>query len=96
MIGLTKQAVKKILGRAFISCEQLETIVVEVEAMLNDRPLTYVSSDSVPQYHSVCILDYNGLADQTNFFINLLREYDTQIYVLQITISNYLYRLNKL
>ena len=45
MIGLTKQAVKKTLGRAFISCEQLETIVVEVEAMLNDRPLTYVSSD---------------------------------------------------
>ena len=45
MIGLTKQAVKKTLGRAFISREQLETIVVEVEAMLNDRPLTYASSD---------------------------------------------------
>ena len=36
MIGLTKQAVKKTLGRAFISHQQLETIVVEVEAMLND------------------------------------------------------------
>ena len=45
MVGLTKQAVKKTLGRAFISREQLETIIVEVEAMLNDRPLTYVSSD---------------------------------------------------
>jgi len=45
IIGLTKQAVKKTLGRAFISREQLETIIVEVEAMLNDRPLTYVSSD---------------------------------------------------
>ena len=45
MIGPTKEAVKKTLGRAFISQEQLETIIVEVEAMLNDRPLTYVSSD---------------------------------------------------
>lgn len=46
LIGLTKQAIKKTLGRAFITLPQLETIVVEVEAMLNDRPLTYVSSDN--------------------------------------------------
>jgi len=45
IIGLTKQAVKKTLGRAFISLKQLETVVTEVEAMLNDRPLTYLSSD---------------------------------------------------
>jgi len=32
-------------GRAFITQTQLETIVVESEAMLNNRPLTYVSSD---------------------------------------------------
>ena len=36
---------KKSLGRAFVTVEQLETIIVEIEAMLNDRPLTYVSSD---------------------------------------------------
>ena len=45
MIGLTKQAMKKTLGRAFVTLKQLETITVEIEAMLNDRPLTYVSSD---------------------------------------------------
>ena len=45
MIGLTKQAIKKTLGRAFVTLKQLETIIVEIEAMLNDRPLTYVSSD---------------------------------------------------
>ena len=45
LIGMTKQTVKKTLGRAFITLPQLETIVVEIEAMLNDRPLTYVSSD---------------------------------------------------
>ena len=45
IIGLTKQAVRKTLGRTFISLKQLETMVTEIEAMLNDRPLTYISSD---------------------------------------------------
>ena len=45
MIGLTKQALKKTLGRAFITLSQLEAIIVEIEAMSNDRPLTYVSPD---------------------------------------------------
>ena len=45
LIGLTKQAIRKTLGRSFISLQQLQTIVVEVESMLNDRPLTYVNSD---------------------------------------------------
>jgi len=33
------------LGRAFISLEQLQTIMVEIKGMMNDRPLTYVHSD---------------------------------------------------
>ena len=45
LIGLTKLTLKKILGRARISLTTLQTLVVEVEAVLNDRPLTYVSSD---------------------------------------------------
>ena len=45
LIGLTKQAIRKTLGRTFISLQQLQTVVVEIESMLNDRPLTYVTSD---------------------------------------------------
>ena len=45
LVGLTKQALKKTLGRSFVTLLILETIVVEVEATLNDRPLTYVSAD---------------------------------------------------
>ena len=41
---MTKQAIRKTLGRSFISLQQLQTVVVEIESM-NDRPLTYVSSD---------------------------------------------------
>ena len=45
LVGLTKQAVKKTLGRTFVTLQTLETVIVEIEGILNDRPLTYVSSD---------------------------------------------------
>ena len=45
LIGLTKTAIKKVLGRRHISLSMLETIIVEIEAILNDRPLTFVSSE---------------------------------------------------
>ena len=45
LIGLTKTAIKKVLGRRYVSLSTLETIIVEIEAMLNDRPLTFVSSE---------------------------------------------------
>jgi hypothetical protein len=45
LIGLTKNAIKKTLGRALISFDELSTVITEIETALNDRPLTYVSSD---------------------------------------------------
>ena len=45
LIGLTKTSLEKILGRRFVSMETLQTIVTEIEAVLNDRPLTHVSSN---------------------------------------------------
>ena len=44
LIGLTKSTLKKILGRAFVNLETLQTVVTEIEAILNDRPLTFVPS----------------------------------------------------
>ncbi|XP_060575018.1 uncharacterized protein LOC132732552 [Ruditapes philippinarum] len=45
LIGLTKSTIKKVLGRSFISYESLQTIVTEIEGIMNDRLLTYVTSD---------------------------------------------------
>ena len=45
LVGLTKPALKKTLGRTYATLESLQTIIVEIEALLNDRPLTHVSSD---------------------------------------------------
>ena len=46
LIGLMKMFLKKVLGRANISLLMLQTLVTEIEALLNDRPLTYISSDT--------------------------------------------------
>ena len=45
LVGLTKSALKKTLGRTYATLESLQTIIVEIEALLNDRPLTHVSPD---------------------------------------------------
>jgi hypothetical protein len=36
---------KKVLGHAQTTLSELRTIIVEIEVILNDRPLTYVSTD---------------------------------------------------
>ncbi|XP_045157295.2 uncharacterized protein LOC123523710 [Mercenaria mercenaria] len=46
MIGLMKTTIKKVLGRAFVSYESLRKIVTEIEGVMNDRPLTYVTTDA--------------------------------------------------
>ena len=45
LIGLTKLSLKKVLGRAFTTFTSLQTLIVEIEAILNDLPLTYVPTD---------------------------------------------------
>ena len=45
LIGLTKSAMKRVLGRTHATLESLRTLVTEVEAVLNNRPITYSSPD---------------------------------------------------
>ena len=45
LIGLTKLSLKKVLGRGNIQLSKLQTIVAEIEAIRNDRPLTFISSN---------------------------------------------------
>ena len=58
MVKLTKGALKKTLGKANVGVVGLQTVLVEIEAVINCRPLTYVGSDDVESYltpsHLVC------------------------------------------
>ena len=42
---LNRTAIKKTLGRTHVSLLVLQTIVVEVELILNNQPLIYLSDD---------------------------------------------------
>lgn len=44
-IGIVKAGLKKVLGRAIITLTELGTILTELEAAVNDRPLGYVSGE---------------------------------------------------
>ena len=45
LVGITKISLKKIIGKLFLTHTQLQTIITEVEAVINSRPLVYVDDD---------------------------------------------------
>ena len=45
LVGLVKLSLKKSLGKSCLSSKELETVIVEVEAVLNSRPLVYVGCE---------------------------------------------------
>ena len=49
MVRMTKRCLKKMVGRARLTYEELNTVVIEVEAVINSRPLSYVTADDLDQ-----------------------------------------------
>ena len=45
LIGLTKQSLFKSLGKTSLSWNELESVLLDVEVNLNNRPLTYIEDD---------------------------------------------------
>ena len=49
MVRSTKRCLRKMIGQAKISLDELLTAVTEVEAIVNSRPLLYVTSDDLEE-----------------------------------------------
>lgn len=49
MVRSTKRCLKKIIGRAKLTYDELLTSLIEVEMVINSRPLTYVSPDDLQE-----------------------------------------------
>ena len=45
LVRSIKRPLKKVIGRASLTYEELSTLVVEIEGLINSRPLTYVFDD---------------------------------------------------
>jgi hypothetical protein len=52
MVGLVKQALYKTTGKANLRWEELEEVLLDIETVLNNRPLNYVEDDiQMPTLH---------------------------------------------
>lgn len=49
LIRSVKRCLRKVIGRAKLSYDELLTIVTEIEMIVNSRPLTYVSSEDLSE-----------------------------------------------
>ena len=49
LVRTVKACLKKTLGKAFVTFEELQTILCEIEVAVNNRPLAYVSEDDLDE-----------------------------------------------
>ena len=45
LVGITKMSLRKSIGRVSLTSSQLQTILTEIKAVINTRPLVYVDNN---------------------------------------------------
>ena len=66
LVGTVKKAMKKALGRSLVSLQHLSTLLTEIEAVVNSRPLVYIDEDVrtvLTPGHFLSISQSTGLFD---------------------------------
>ena len=70
LIGIVKNSLKKILGRARLTYNEIQTFICEIENIVNTRPLTYLSEENFDEpltpYH---LLHGRNLTNKNHFTI---------------------------
>ena len=46
MVQIAKRSLRKVAGRAVLRFDELNTLLIEIESIINGRPLTYIFDDS--------------------------------------------------
>ena len=58
MVRIVKNALKKVVGRMSLDRDQLNTVLIEIENIINSRPLTYISEEHFEESLTPCHLIY--------------------------------------
>ena len=67
MVRTVKRSLRKVLGSARVSYEELQTLLTEIECTINSRPLTFVNPEDVEELltpsHLICGCRLGNLPD---------------------------------
>ena len=78
IIQSMKRCLKKTVGKARLTLDELNTVVIQIEAILNSRPISYVSSEDLEEpltpshlltgYRLLCLPDSSAVRDSDENF----------------------------
>jgi hypothetical protein len=54
MVGTTKRCLRKVLGKTLATDEEMGTILINIEAVVNSRPITQDGEDALTPAHFLC------------------------------------------
>ena len=66
LIAILKSALRKVVGSAKLNFEELHTVLVQIENMMNTRPLTYLSEENCDEHITPSHLMYGRNINRRN------------------------------